>query len=296
MSKDTAILQRASNDVSTSGVFGTWAFLPVTDGHFVKSAPSETLFEGLLNGANLLTSNVAEESVPYVPQNINTEAKLTAWIRLVFPLFSDDTIADLYNQYAPSNGTQFTAKIPQFATSGSSDPTALDTSGTATGYQQTANVIYAESTFICSSYWLVNAHNARKGHGYKMQYSVPIAIHGYDNTAVLGNTPLPSQSDALVRAMQKIIGNFVKTGNPSDVTDDWTAYVAPNFPMLNLNQTGGQILPVNTTDVVINSLGALWYVEPGLRKDFKVVNGSAWEGGRGARCDFWRRVAGRVPM
>jgi hypothetical protein len=181
--------------VSTSGVFGTWAFLPVTNGTYVQSAPSRALFEGALNGVNHLTSNVAEEGVPFVPQDIKTKGSLTAWIRLVFPLLNDDEIANLHNQYATrENGTQSIGSISQFASSGSSGLTALDTSATATGYQQVANLIYAETTFICPRYWLADAYNNRKDGGkwYKMQYSAPIAIHGYDNMALLGNTPLPS--------------------------------------------------------------------------------------------------------
>lgn len=59
MNKDTATLQKASNQVSISGRYGTWAFLPVIDGVFVQSLPSQQLSKkdaskGGLNGINAL--------------------------------------------------------------------------------------------------------------------------------------------------------------------------------------------------------------------------------------------------
>ena len=32
----------------------------------------------------------------------------------------------------------------------------------------------------------------------------------------------------------------------------------------------------------------------GLRNDFKLVDAYTWEGGRGARCEFWRSMGGLV--
>ena len=51
---DTAILQNASATVSMSGEFGTFAFLPVTDGTFIPGAPSQQLLEKAVSGKRLL--------------------------------------------------------------------------------------------------------------------------------------------------------------------------------------------------------------------------------------------------
>lgn len=51
---DTAVLQNASGAVSESGQYGTFAFLPVTDGNFVQAAPSQQLLKGELSGKRLL--------------------------------------------------------------------------------------------------------------------------------------------------------------------------------------------------------------------------------------------------
>lgn len=59
VSSDTASLQNASVEVSSSATFGTWGFLPVTDGIFVQDVPSRQLLERRLNGRNLLVGNNA---------------------------------------------------------------------------------------------------------------------------------------------------------------------------------------------------------------------------------------------
>lgn len=54
VSADTVVLQNASATVSESGYYGTWAFLPVTDGDFVQAKPSQQLFEKAVSGKRLL--------------------------------------------------------------------------------------------------------------------------------------------------------------------------------------------------------------------------------------------------
>lgn len=53
---DTLVLQNASSYVSGSVNYGTWAFLPVTDGEFIVKRPSEQLLAGEVNGVRMLSS------------------------------------------------------------------------------------------------------------------------------------------------------------------------------------------------------------------------------------------------
>lgn len=52
--KDTATLQNASATVSGSSRYGTWAFLPVTDGVFIRLLPSQQLLNKQTNGNAML--------------------------------------------------------------------------------------------------------------------------------------------------------------------------------------------------------------------------------------------------
>lgn len=54
VSKDTTTLQYASASVSGSSRYGTWAFLPVTDGVFVQQLPSQQLLKKQVNGRSIL--------------------------------------------------------------------------------------------------------------------------------------------------------------------------------------------------------------------------------------------------
>ena len=56
ISKDTATLQNASAAISSSSRYGTWVFLPVTDGFFIQELPSQQLLKKKVNGKRLLVS------------------------------------------------------------------------------------------------------------------------------------------------------------------------------------------------------------------------------------------------
>lgn len=52
--KDTETLQNASAMISGSSRYGTWAFLPVTDGVFTQQLPSQQLLKKQVNGNRIL--------------------------------------------------------------------------------------------------------------------------------------------------------------------------------------------------------------------------------------------------
>jgi hypothetical protein len=65
--------------------------------------------------------------------------------------------------------------------------------------------------------------------------------------------------------------------------------------MINLNETGGTAVEVTVNSFEGVPVNATEHVGPGLMNDITLVNAFTWEGGRGARCDFWRAVSGLVP-
>ena len=222
---------------------------------------------------------------------------------------------------------------PEFATSGNSTATALNDSIFGTGQQQRANVsitlshspiigelsqrtakvlifvqnVYAETTFVCPSYWLAEAFTNNNRVAYKYQYSVVGAAHGNDVTSYFG-PPMPNQGPDFNKAFMKIWGNFVTQNNPSIppfiangtngtgnglAATDFPAWDLRNPLQLNLNETGGQAY--SSMSFHPQAPNITQFEEPGLMNDFSVVDAYSWEGGRGVRCDFWRSVGEIVP-
>lgn len=310
-------LVNASATISQSGNYGTWAFLPVTDGIFVQDLPSQQLLRKKTNGLNLMTSNTANEGPAFVPQLIHSEEDLVNWLQLTFPLFSNNDIAKVLLYYPSSNTTTTNSSSGVFATTGDSGPTALNQSNVGTGQQQRANNIYAETTFVCPSYWMAEAYSDNsfgQGKAYMYQYSVLPAAHGTDVSAYFSPVGTPPYSPSFSRAIQTIWGNFVINSNPSisqalataqtngssnatygsdsgaSGVTNWPQFSLYNPYMVDLNQTGGSF-----TTSTYAGISVLTQTGQGAVNDFEVVNAYTWEGGRGTRCDFWRSMAEIVP-
>lgn len=236
---NTTTLQYASFNVSMSGRYGSWGFVPVTDGVFIQQQPSQQLLEKRINGRHMLVGNNAsksssisiyrtaeqdsywyyttDEAPAYTQPNITTEPGLLAWLQLTFPLFTNDDIAKVLLYY-PSTNASVNPADPTFATLGDSGPSAINVSSFATGQQQRADVsyppsssvgwslthiqnIFAESTFTCPGYWLSQGFSDKGRSSYKYQYSVPAGQHAADLTAYFG-PPKVNQGPDFVRAFQ----------------------------------------------------------------------------------------------
>ncbi|KAF2009465.1 carboxylesterase type B [Aaosphaeria arxii CBS 175.79] len=304
ISKDTDILQKASAVISSSGITGNWAFYPVTDGTLLQSTPSQALQEGHVNGLAHLSGNNAEEGIYFVAQNITTQEGLVNWVKLSFPLITDNDIAKLLEKYSTDNYTGPNT-LPRFATAGDTGLTAVNVSQITSGQQQRANNIYAESTFVCPSYWLADAYSSNGKSGYKYQYSVPNAAHGADTPAYFG-PPTPNLGPDFVLAVQHIWGNFIINGNPSipveiargsrsnatsspaDELANWPQFTLEDPKMVNLNETGGTEYQIDYTNFGFPGVIVIQHIDPGLQNNLRVVDANAWEGGRGSRCNFWR--------
>ena len=157
--KDTESLQNASATISGSSRYGTWAFLPVTDGVFIQQLPSQQLLKKQINGNRILVGvrshckiclftntlqNNADEGPLFTPQNIVTEDDFIFFLHNTFPLFTEDDISRVLLYY-PSTNASVSMSTPEFATRGNSTVTALNESIFGTGQQQRANVSMALS-------------------------------------------------------------------------------------------------------------------------------------------------------
>ncbi|KAI9641370.1 hypothetical protein NHQ30_010172 [Ciborinia camelliae] len=320
---DSFALQNASAYVSASGNYGQWAFLPVTDGKFLTKRPSEQLLAGEVNGVRILSGHNANEGPGFVPQDINTTAAFTTFTQSLFPQMSNTTLSHLYQTYAIPP----TTPGPLFASAGNHGPTALNQSVFGIGPQQQANNLYAETTFVCPSYWMASAF----AQSWKYEFSVPPAQHGGDlnayyaaNRTFLGYGTL---SPGFRTAVQMIWGRFivyddptlpgdviasiVHLGNGSHLTQKgdeiwaagtgvwprWSAhgYAEERYRMLKLNMTGGAETTIVWTGADGSTVDVKENTGVDVTADWDVVDAWDWEGGRGKRCEFWAGVGSEVP-
>jgi hypothetical protein len=155
---------------------------------------------------------------------------------------------------------------------------------------------------------MAEAYSSQGRTAYKYQFSVLPGTHASDLHGYFG--PLggvPYLSADMQRAFMTIWGNFITQESPTISTAVaagssantnavawWPAFSALEPYQLNLNQTGGT--PAVGTMDVYSPVNTTFFAEPGLMTNFSLVNAYLLENGRGVRCDFWRSVAGIVPM
>ncbi|KAL1601492.1 hypothetical protein SLS60_006407 [Paraconiothyrium brasiliense] len=302
---DSEVLQNASARVSEASAFGSFAFLPVTDGSFVKDLPSTQLVAKSLSGKRILSGNLANEGVPLSPPTTTTLEDFRDYVSYTFPSLSADDKAALEDLYSYEGDDEDANPLaPVYDTDGTSSVTAVNQSTFGTGQQQRVFNVFAESTFDCPSYWLASAFPQ----AWKYQFSAGPAYHGFDLQALWSGTKTPGAS--FKHAFRKIWGNFIVHDDPIiSVTDakggaanstvpegadgliEWPVWTDESPVLLNLNTTGGNA----TYHPVTEYLKYYTYSDPGVVNVFSVADANAWEGGRGERCKWWLENAKKVP-
>jgi carboxylesterase type B len=305
---DSIVLQNASAKVSEAGPFGTFAFLPVTDGTFLKERFSKQILASAVKGKRVLSGNMANEGVPLSPPTTRTLEDFRSYLTTTFPDFSSADKSAIEAQYSYAGDTlPVDPSTPKFATSGTHAPTAVNVSEFGSGQQQRVFNVFAEYAFVCPSYWAASAFPV----GWKYQFSAPPAYHGYDLQALWSGTSTPGRS--FKHAFRKIWGNFVIANSPVISVEDakggvanssvpaassyggkmiqWPAWNDSRPVLLNLNTTGGVATFVEATQDLKYNL----YSDPGVSNQIRLADAEKWEGGRGERCEFWKGVAGKVP-
>ena len=267
------------------------------------------------------TQNNANEGIEFLSPTIENATDFDSWLAGLLPLMSKDELDDVAKTYAIDPVIEGT---PLFATLGDRGLTALNQSSFATGQQQRAANLYAETTIVCPAYWLATAFGRPKGGGkaWHYQFSVPPSEHGADvDGYYLADAISPgsgTMSESFRLGMQLIWGNFVTRNDPTlskealavlagecgvngafDAagSDQWIPWMGGTHgsPMLNLNTTGGVEVQAQMPYWNGEIANISQYAEPGLLAAWAVVDGYAWEGGRGCRCDTWASIGPAVP-
>ncbi|KAI2640213.1 carboxylesterase [Xylaria nigripes] len=310
LSVDTMVLQNASAAVSKSANYGQWAFIPVTDGSLIRKRPAEQLaVDKRVNGLRILTSNNENEGPIFTPQNITNEKEFVNFVLTNYPRLSEQNLTSILKLYAIPEGT---AEV--YANSdGLTQPYSTTNSNWAVGWQQAANNLYAEATFVCPSYWIADAFaGVGTKRSWKYQFSVASSEHGADLEPLFDDPKVPGTGmDEVFRtALQQTWGNFVVRGDPTlsaaqislvekgDIDAagigtwlQWGGRPETDF-LLNMNMTGG--MPVTAPrQVGGKTIDLVTYVArtngsyPELKAEFSLVRGWSWEDRRGKRCQLW---------
>ncbi|PYH87985.1 carboxylesterase family protein [Aspergillus ellipticus CBS 707.79] len=234
----SARLQNASATVSTSGLFGTFGFLPVVDGELIEERPSRQLSRGRVSGKRILVGNNANDGVPLTNPNITTLSSFATYLTTTFPLFTPTDLSTLHAIYHTAHTTP-SDTAPRYDTLGTTPPTALNQSEMATGLQQTVLDIFAETTFDCPAQWLAEAFSSFPSsstascgnsvssqkqadasslegskQAWKYQYSVTPAYHGADLNAYFTADEPAWPGKAFSTAFQKVWGAFIIQDSP----------------------------------------------------------------------------------
>jgi len=308
VSKDTDTLQAANFAVTNTATYGYWGFWPVTDNVYITKTASEQLTQKKVNGQKLLVGYNANEGPLFTPPVITTESDLVGWLQQQFPNLNPSQINSIL-AVNPNDALTDRENGLRYETpgTGTGNSTAVHVSGNANGQQQRGDNIYAEATFACPAYWLADAYSQPGKAAYTYQYSVPVAVHGADLAAYFGPPGLSLSAD-FVRAFQQVWGNFVKTGNPSISNEVANGASSPNPAAPNpasawpaWNPTSPQLMNLNSTGGVPYEVEMQWgtnvtqLMGPGQVNAISVGDAVAWEGGRKARCDFYKSIASSIP-
>ncbi|KAJ6462025.1 Alpha/Beta hydrolase protein [Mycena vitilis] len=143
---DTATLVDINVNTITAGFQGTFTFVPVIDGSFIRQSPTDALLRGEVNGDVILSVTNTNEGVLFVNQT--AEYDVAEYASNLFPLFG----------------------------ARESNATAAIYKSLGTPLEQ-VTAIMAESIFICPTYLFLDAF---PGKSYKGQYAIPPALHGQD--------------------------------------------------------------------------------------------------------------------
>ncbi|KZP26483.1 alpha beta-hydrolase [Athelia psychrophila] len=236
-----ATLSTVGNDVVVGGFFGTFTFGPVIDGTFIVERPTDTLKKGLHNGDVLLSVTNSYEGRDFVDTS-PAVTNITQFAQDVFPLLTPAQMTAVAAEYAKYNATL---------------PTV----------EQQAIALMGEATFICPTYYLLNAFN---GSSYKGEFAIPPGNHGNDLSYYFFSW-IPSFNDPTFIA--SFSSAFLDTAislnpnnhtNPASITPQWNVWDA---------KSGGLEMLFNKT-----SAGAL---------TIKAVGTNA---GVLARCTFWESL------
>lgn len=115
----------------------------------IRERPSQQLvISRKVNGRRVLTGNNENEGPGFTPQNITSQEQFISFVLTNYPQLSEQDITSVLELY----GVPETVSDVYADSNGVTAPFSTTNSNWAVGWQQAANNLYAEATFVCPSY------------------------------------------------------------------------------------------------------------------------------------------------
>ncbi|KAF8869965.1 alpha beta-hydrolase [Infundibulicybe gibba] len=237
---DAEILEAANVHIGNSTFFGTWAFVPVVDGTFIRQRPTEAFKQGKLNGLILAYSSEAVmavtnafEGISFVNSSIAATVQIPDFVAQLFPLLDTRQIADAAAQYQDLG-----APIDQ------------------------AIAIVGESILICPTYLFLRAFGLK---AFRGEYAVPPANHGDDIFYYFpkAGTPRFANPD-FSKAFSGSFLNFVLSlspdikSDPTTITPKWDAWEGSTEMVFNRTEAGNPDIQAMKTSSALLKRCSFW--------------------------------------
>ncbi|KAG1740867.1 Alpha/Beta hydrolase protein [Suillus paluster] len=228
---DVNTLETLNYNINLNSFLGTVPFAPVVDGTFIVERPTVTISKGHLNGNYLLAVTNSHEGNLFVNQSMTMD--LADYLKTVFPNFGS---------------AQAAGAVMLYQNQGSN----VDQANLATG----------ESTFVCPTYYLLEAFGEQ---AWKGEFAIPPGLHAYDVPyyfTSLGPTYNNSQfitafsNSFMAMAMYKTPDDRY---TPEDITPSWNSW-RHGFTEMMFNETSAGAPDVYTfkTDMAVLERCAYW--------------------------------------
>ncbi|SJL12164.1 uncharacterized protein ARMOST_15585 [Armillaria ostoyae] len=200
---DVDVLEQINTDLCISGFFGTFVFVPVVDGDFIKQRPTVALREGKVNGIALMSVTNTNEGGIFVNSSTAGTVQVPQYLTQLFPNLSAQNRDVAVTKY----------------------------SGLGTPIEQ-VTAIMGESIYIHLPHLLL-ASPFRTKSDTQGQFAIPPANHGNDVSYYFPSTnangvPAFNNLD-FVKAFAESFLAFVATFDPNQtfeptVLPDWNVY------------------------------------------------------------------------
>ncbi|TFK27826.1 alpha/beta-hydrolase [Coprinopsis marcescibilis] len=197
-SVDMDVLQAANVQLNNDAFSGTFAFVPVIDGSFIREDPTQSLSNGRVNTRHILAVSNGAEGPLFVNPAVTPESTpLGDYLLKLFPRLRAQDVTEISNHYNWLN-----TNIERFTE------------------------IMAEAIFVCPTYLVLQSAN---DNAYKALFAVPPALHA-DDIGYYFPTVVPPgfNNPEFIQAFAQSFVDFTLSQDPN-IKQDPTS-ILPQWP------------------------------------------------------------------